>query len=90
MLVWNTLFRRWIGSKNLQKLKMSSKTIFLCGLVTKLENLFVFGKTKLIGYSVQLQIFVFVVTTSWWNKHLVLRNSFSNYVHEKIILMKLS
>ena len=42
--MWNTLFWRWISSKNLQKGKNVLQKNFLSGLVTKLENLFVFGK----------------------------------------------
>ena len=50
----NTLFWSWIISKNLQNWKMSSKKNFLSGLVTKLENLFVFGRN------------LWKISSSWW------------------------
>ena len=44
MFMWHTLFRRWISSKNLQKLKNVLPKKILIGLVTKLENLFFVGR----------------------------------------------
>ena len=45
MLVWNTLFRRWISSKTQEnKNRKHPPKKFLSGLVTKLENLLVFVK----------------------------------------------
>ena len=52
--MWNTLFWRWISSKNRQKLKNVVQKNFPRGLITKLENLFVFGKN------------LWKISSNWW------------------------